>query len=261
VSEPALQNVATYERTVAASLERVWENVLDWEHLPSLHASSFRWIERIGSGPWGWSARVGLPRGESRIELLVDRAAAKYVTRTTEGRGAGSEVWTNLEVLDAEHTAVRVEFWLPAVAAERARELGARYVALYTRLWDEDESMMRRRERMLRELRNVRAREAVVELGSAEALLAALPLRVEFAGRPWRIVRSGDELIVHSAVCPHMLGPLDQAPVEDGSVRCPWHGYRFALATGRCEGRAYRLAAPPRLEIEGGSARLVPARS
>jgi len=261
VSETTLRHVATYERTVAASLERVWENVLDWEHLPSLHASTFHWIERIGAGPWGWSARVGLARGESRVELLIDRPAGKYVTRTTAGRGAGSEVWTHLAILDAEHTGIHVEFWVPGVTRERALALGPRYVALYTKLWDEDEAMMRRRERMLRELRGARRRETVVELGSLETLCAALPLRVEFAGRPYRIVRSGDELLVHSTVCPHMLGPLDEALVEDGAIRCPWHGYRFSLATGRCEGRAYRLTTPPRLEIEGGLARLRAARS
>ena len=261
MSESSLRHVATYERTVAASLERVWENVLDWEHLPSLHSSAFRWIERIGSGAWGWSARVGLARGESRIELLIDRAASKYVTRTTEGRGAGSEIWTQLAILDAEHTGVRVDFWVPELPPERVDALAVRYVALYTKLWDEDEAMMRRRERMLRELRSGRGRESIVELGSAEALYASLPLRVEFAGRPYRIVRSGDELLVHSTVCPHMLGPLEETPVEDGAIRCPWHGYRFALATGRCEGRAYRLSSPPRLEIEGGLARLRPARS
>ena len=29
---------AVYKREVAASLERVWENVYDWEHLPFLHS-------------------------------------------------------------------------------------------------------------------------------------------------------------------------------------------------------------------------------
>ncbi|MFT4798475.1 MAG: hypothetical protein ACI9W1_001910, partial [Candidatus Azotimanducaceae bacterium] len=35
IENPNLQNlveVATYERTINASLERVWENVKDWEH-------------------------------------------------------------------------------------------------------------------------------------------------------------------------------------------------------------------------------------
>ena len=34
---PGLTSVATYRRRIGASLERVWENVHDWEHLPWLH--------------------------------------------------------------------------------------------------------------------------------------------------------------------------------------------------------------------------------
>ena len=36
---PDLVVAATYHREVIASLEHVWENVFDWEHLPWLHSS------------------------------------------------------------------------------------------------------------------------------------------------------------------------------------------------------------------------------
>jgi hypothetical protein len=45
-----LTPVATYERTVRASLDHVRENVLDWEHLPWLHPETFshvRLLERL----------------------------------------------------------------------------------------------------------------------------------------------------------------------------------------------------------------------
>ena len=38
---PELISVAVYRRRIGASLERVWENVRDWEHLPWLHRQSF----------------------------------------------------------------------------------------------------------------------------------------------------------------------------------------------------------------------------
>ena len=41
-----------------------------------------------------------------------------------------------------------------------------------------------------------------------------------------------------------MLGPLEEAAVEDGCVRCPWHGYRFDLRTGAC------LALPATKDLE-----------
>ena len=34
------------------------------------------------------------------------------------------------------------------------------------------------------------------------------------------------------ATCPHKGGPLVGGLLEEGIVRCPWHGYRFSLATG-----------------------------
>ncbi len=41
-------SVGFYRRTIRASLSRVWENVLDWEHLPWLHRSSFSDIKLLG---------------------------------------------------------------------------------------------------------------------------------------------------------------------------------------------------------------------
>ena len=54
----AMTLVATYRRRVHASLERVWENVLDWEHLPHLHDTSFDYcsLDEAGLGWRVWSA-------------------------------------------------------------------------------------------------------------------------------------------------------------------------------------------------------------
>jgi nitrite reductase/ring-hydroxylating ferredoxin subunit len=78
---------------------------------------------------------------------------------------------------------------------------------------------------------------------------------VGFAGRRWRVVEVEGELAVHSATCPHRLGPLDAAPLENGQVICPWHGYRFDVRSGRgCEAaHRLRLEEPPRLVIDPGS--------
>jgi hypothetical protein len=46
--------VATYDRLVLAPRARVWENVLDWEHLPYLHKTSFDYVELDAGGQWGW---------------------------------------------------------------------------------------------------------------------------------------------------------------------------------------------------------------
>ena len=257
-----LTHVASYERTLQASLERAWENVLDWEHLPWLHRDAFASIEREDSGSWGWRARVRLrpDQGrEVRLELLVERDAGRYVTRTLDGRGAGSEIWTRLTPLAADRTQVEVGFHLPGVPPQRREQLGLSYVALYTRLWDEDETMMRRRQR---ELDRARAEPTgPLCLGREDELRKQLPLCVELAGRRWRVLEHGGELLVHAASCPHMLGPLEQAEPEAGQIRCPWHGYAFDLRSGRStDGRGLRLPRAPRVEVDAaGEVRLVSA--
>lgn len=39
--------------------------------------------------------------------------------------------------------------------------------------------------------------------------------------------------VAADAWCPHMLGPLHQGTRSGSHVVCPWHGWRFDLATGR----------------------------
>lgn len=35
-------------------------------------------------------------------------------------------------------------------------------------------------------------------------------------------------------ICPHAGSPLGPGVVASGYVECPWHGWRFELATGEC---------------------------
>jgi nitrite reductase/ring-hydroxylating ferredoxin subunit len=255
-------SIATYRRTVPAPIERVWENVYDWEHLPWLHCSSFRDIALLEAGKTGWKARIALqPEGaEIVLDLRTERDAGRYVSATVEGPGAGTEIWTTLTPDgDSRGTRVEVEFLVPGIAPERAPAIGEGYVRLYTRLWDEDEGMIVRRETLLGGARAARARSrAPVSLGPVEALRARLPAIVRFDGLPFRVVEVEGKLFAHATLCPHLLGPLDSAEVEDGCVRCPWHGYRFDVRTGAsAEGRRLRLAPAPRVEIEAGEALLV----
>lgn len=243
-----------YRREVRAELARVWENVYDWEHLPWLHRFAFSGIDLEDRGAWGWRARVGLaPAGsgaEILLELRTERSAGRYVARTLDGPGAGTEIWTRLEPRGA-HTGIEVEFRVPAATPDRAAGAGAALERVYARLWDEDEAMMQRR---AQELARPRARPrppARVALGPLVALRERLPLLLEVGGERVRVVRIGDEVVAHSTRCPHWLGPLEEAVPEAGCIRCPWHGYRFDLRTGEsADGRGLRLAPAPRVEID-----------
>lgn len=253
---PPLRLAGRYERVVAASLERVWENVFDWEHLPSLHAGSFHAVRLLDHGPWGWkvslwSSPADPPQG---VELRADRTAGSYCVTTLDGPGAGSEVRTRLERRSATGTAVGVEFHVPEHRTERLAVIGGRYAQLYQRLWDEDEAMMVARERALAQRARRRAvRPRPKRLGPLTALQPKLPLTVTFGGERFRIVELDGDLVAHAVTCPHWLGPLDAAPVDDGCVRCPWHGYAFDVRTGAsADGRVLSLPTAPRVLVRDG---------
>jgi len=258
--------IARYVRRVAAPLERVWENVLDWEHLPYLHHESFSSIALEAAGDWGWRACVSLPPRERptelTIEVRVEREAGRYHTRTLAGPGTGTDIVTTLAAPDAERTDVEVAFCVPGLAPAARKPVGEGYLRLYGRLWDQDEAMMARRHALLTGRVPAPPRpgpRAPLALGSAAALRARLPLLVDLAGDRFRVVEHAGQLLAHPVVCPHQGGPLDDAALADGAVICPWHGQRFDCASGRGPaGQRSRMPVVARVEVDPrGDARLV----
>lgn len=257
---------AVYEREVAASLRRVWENVHDWEHLPWLHDQAFCDIELLDSGPWGWRARVQLPPREADRHLLIDLRrepdAPTYHTRTLKGPGTGSDIRTTLSARGDQRTHVRVEFWIPEAEPARVRATGEALVALYTQLWDQDEAMMRRRQEFLDgKLGSAgpQPSRAAIPLGPVSRLRASLPRSIEVEGQRFQLREHEGELLAHAILCPHRGGPLEEAEICEGHLVCPWHGYRFSLDDGsNPDGRPCSLAGAARVEIsETGDAQLV----
>lgn len=247
-----LTEIATYERRIGASLERVWENVLDWEHLPWLHRTSFDFVAVDEAGEWGWRT-FSKPDHSAHIELCVDKPNQRYVARSYTNNAQVSEIWTYLQPVD-DATDIRVTFALPDIETHQVEKLGTIYRSLYQKLWDEDEAMMVERQAQL----DSRARgPAEVILGRRDEL--QFPLTVPLGRGKWLVREVGGDILVHSATCPHLLGPLD-GPVEEGSIQCPWHGYTFDLATGQCVSPAEarcRLPAPPVAQETEGIIKLV----
>jgi nitrite reductase/ring-hydroxylating ferredoxin subunit len=254
IEASVLRLAGTYRRRVNASLERIWENVFDWEHLAHLHDGSFSDCVLVDSGPWGWCADLTTKGGTpQRIELRANRAAGRYVSTTTEGSTKGTEIRVSLEPIDTNLVDVTVEFHLPETRPDRLAALGAAYSAVYAKLWDEDEVMMQARERALARRTTPDRTAPPLDLGEEQAVRAKLPMQFELGGAMFRVIDLEGSLMAHSAVCPHWLGPLDADPVVDGSIRCPWHGYVFDLVDGRCRSQpALKLAVPPVVRmIEG----------
>jgi len=67
----------------------------------------------------------------------------------------------------------------------------------------------------------------------------ARPRSIETPWGPISIFSCARGLFAVQSFCPHLGGPLFQGSVSGETVTCPWHQWRFSLATGR------------RLDLEG----------
>jgi len=226
----ALPFLGTYTRTLPVTLERMFENALDWEHLPHLHAGSFKAITCRSAGDWGWHCDAVLPNDAPiELELRLDRTHQRWITRTLSGLGVGAEIWSYVFAHKEGGLQVVVDFFVPDVPEAAREQMLAYYTQLYAGLYDEDVSMMTGRQAALEA---VPSKAQEVNLGQLADVQARLPFVFELGGKRFRLVQYGDEIIAHAATCPHMLGPLDGAEIVDGAVTCPWHGYVFDVKTG-----------------------------
>ncbi|MFF2509439.1 Rieske 2Fe-2S domain-containing protein [Streptomyces sp. NPDC058067] len=91
---------------------------------------------------------------------------------------------------------------------------------------------------------------AVSDIGDGE------PLRVTAVGVPVVLVRHEGVLYALSATCTHAGGPLDEGRiVDDGCIRCPWHGSVFRLTDGKVT-RGPAAVDEPRWEVKTDGGRV-----
>jgi nitrite reductase/ring-hydroxylating ferredoxin subunit/uncharacterized membrane protein len=73
------------------------------------------------------------------------------------------------------------------------------------------------------------------------------------AGVPVLLIRRPDGIQAILNRCTHRGAPLDEGPVVDGCIECPWHGSRFRLADGMVQrGPASRPQPVLQTRVEGG---------
>ncbi|NND66190.1 MAG: Rieske (2Fe-2S) protein [Halioglobus sp.] len=260
----SLQYLGNYERRLPVNMERMLENALDWEHLPHMHASSFADIACIDSGGWGWRA-VARPTGEQAqeqvLELLVDRERNYWATTILTGAIAGIEIHTQAEAVSDSAVDIDVRFLSAQPLAQELAELFLSGLQQqYAVLYDEDVALMSGRQAALDDRERWRTAQATrVLVGDVAALRATGIATAECGGGRFCVRWSGSDWIVHSAVCTHLLGPLDGELNTDGSVTCPWHGFHFDVVTGEnLDGGCRALAQAPLVEEEAGKLYLVP---
>jgi len=258
--------VITLDRTIAASVDTILENALDWEHLPHLHSQTYSAIRLLDSNDKGWRARVEAAGGRgqtSEIQLSIERQALRFVTKTLIGAGAGTQITTQLSAVNDYRTEIHVDFFLPPVEPQWMTKVAEAYKLLHEQMWDQDEAMMMRlgqvQERAMASAREAAfpwartsARDDRKCLGSRAELESRLPIDLEVGGRPVRIVSVDGELLVFDTQCPHRGGPVEVANSCEG--KCRWHGYSFDLRGGSStDGRGLALEPPPHLEIEAAT--------
>ena len=113
--------VATYDRLILAPLVRAWENVLDWEHLPYLHDTSFNYVELDTGGQWGW--RIWSNADHTDYVELTLASEDSYVARSYQGGHQMSEIWTTLTDV-ADSTQVHVRFIILNVEEKDIEKMG-----------------------------------------------------------------------------------------------------------------------------------------
>ncbi|MGE0309057.1 MAG: Rieske 2Fe-2S domain-containing protein, partial [Acidimicrobiia bacterium] len=53
------------------------------------------------------------------------------------------------------------------------------------------------------------------------------PMQVRLLGEPLVLFRNGDEIVAGKDLCVHRGAPLSMGAVENGCVRCPYHGWLY----------------------------------
>ena len=57
-------------------------------------------------------------------------------------------------------------------------------------------------------------------------------VEIVFQGEPIAVYRHQNALYAIDGICMHQGGPLARGQLVDGTVVCPWHGWKYELATG-----------------------------
>lgn len=202
--------VGTYDRDLGASLDRLIENALDWEHLPYVHADSFTALSIIGADSSGWRADATIAGGQTlEVSLALDDDRQGWITETRGEATLLSRIESRAAATSDDSCRVSVRFYLPQSTEASELSAGAYFEALYAKLYDEDEALMI-------------ARASAISMGAK--------------GHVDRRTVTLADGSVHSIpkICPHQGLPLTTEPDADGHITCPWHGYQFDVRTGLC---------------------------
>ncbi len=91
-----------------------------------------------------------------------------------------------------------------------------------------------------------------VKLVALDELAASRALEVEHDGRVYALFQVDGAVFAMDGICPHQGGPLARGEVAQGAVTCPWHGWRFDLASGQSAVHARVVQPTFEVQVRGG---------
>jgi nitrite reductase/ring-hydroxylating ferredoxin subunit len=91
-----------------------------------------------------------------------------------------------------------------------------------------------------------------VRLAPAEALPYGSAVCVDADGEQVAVFHAEGGYRALADRCLHMGGPLSDGDVAEGTVSCPWHGWRYDLGTGARIDRPGQAVATYRVENRSG---------
>lgn len=71
-----------------------------------------------------------------------------------------------------------------------------------------------------------------IEVATLDEIPTDRGLVIELGGRELVLVHRNDRFYCLDNVCPHKGAPLDDGPVDDTFITCPWHAWQFRLEDG-----------------------------
>lgn len=80
---------------------------------------------------------------------------------------------------------------------------------------------------------NAEVEEKWIELSNADKIDSGQLKVVNVGSKQVAIARTEKGLFAVNARCPHQGGPLGDGEICGENIRCPWHGYQFALKSGK----------------------------
>lgn len=195
-----------------------------------------------------------LPENNSITPPLDATTAA--VAAIAANHQSGQTTDRNIDQDTNQAITVDVQFYLPEKPDEPSFEatILTAMQAQYARLYDEDLTLMQGRQTAIdRNRSDIQAPQPTAPLiFKIDKIKDALPHLFSLHGERFCLTLWKGEWIIYAADCPHLLGPLEHADIdEDGIVTCPWHGYKFNILNGQsCDGKPYALSKPPSLMIK-----------